>query len=107
VRAKVVKNKVAPPFRTAEFDIMFSGKHLGISREGDVLDLTVEAGIVRKQGAFFSYGDLKLGQGREQAKECLRGQPQLIAELESLVRQRAESHSPAAGIVAEEPPELE
>ncbi|MFQ5814560.1 MAG: recombinase RecA [Anaerolineae bacterium] len=90
VRARVVKNKVAPPFRTAEFDIIFVGKELGISREGDILDLAVESGIVRKQGAFYSYGELKLGQGREQAKEYLRENRQLAQEMESQLRARAE-----------------
>jgi recombination protein RecA len=82
VRAKVVKNKVAPPFRTAEFDILFSSKHAGISREGDLIDLGVEAGILKKMGAFISYGDLRLGQGREAAKEHLRENPSLAQEIE-------------------------
>src|SRR3989441_3133809 len=63
VRAKIVKNKVAAPFRTAEFDILFSGKHRGISREGDIVDLGVDGNVVKKMGAFFSFGDLRLGQG--------------------------------------------
>src|SRR3712207_23539 len=75
VRAKIVKNKVAPPFRQAEFDIMVAGKATGISREGDLIDLGVEAGIVKKSGAFFSYGDVRIGQGRENAKEFLRDNP--------------------------------
>ena len=105
VRARVVKNKVAPPFRTAEFDIIFTGKHLGINREGNVLDLAVEADIVKRQGAFYSYGELKLGQGREQAKEYLRTNPELLAELENLIRARAEPVAPAVGLAPEEPPE--
>ncbi|HET6614972.1 MAG TPA: recombinase RecA [Dehalococcoidia bacterium] len=85
VRAKVVKNKVAAPFRTAEFDILFSGKHRGISREGDIVDLGVDANVVKKMGAFFSYGELRLGQGREAAKEYLRQNPELAREIEALI----------------------
>ena len=66
VRARVVKNKVAPPFRVAEFDIMFNR---GISKEGDILDLGTNSGAITKAGSFYSYGDLRLGQGRESAKE--------------------------------------
>jgi recombination protein RecA len=86
VRAKVVKNKVAAPFRVAEFDIMFTGKDKGISREGDLLDLAVDMGIVKKMGAFFSYGELRLGQGRENAKELLRENPDLAREIELKIR---------------------
>jgi len=108
VRAKVVKNKVAPPFRTAEFDIIFSGPQLGISREGDILDLAVTTGIVKKQGAFFSYGEQRLGQGREQAKEHLRTNPPLAQELEGLIRTRAQAAPPVAALTAdEEVPEAE
>ncbi len=108
VRAKVVKNKVAPPFRAAEFDIIFSGKQMGISREGDILDLAVEAGIMKKQGAFYSYREQKLGQGREQAKEYLRDNPALTAEIEKLIRGRAEAVvPPPLGFAPEEPPEVE
>lgn len=80
VRAKVVKNKVAPPFRSAEFDIMFDR---GISKEGDILDLGVEVGLVKKQGAFYSYGDIRLGQGRENAKDFIHEHPSLAQELEN------------------------
>jgi len=83
---RVVKNKVAPPFRTAEFDIMYNE---GISKEGDVIDLATALDIVTKRGAFFSYGDIRLGQGRENAKEFLRQNPELTAEIEAAVRQRA------------------
>jgi recombination protein RecA len=86
VRAKVVKNKVAAPFRVAEFDIMFTGKEKGISREGDLLDLAVDMGIAKKMGAFFSYGELRLGQGRENAKEFLRENPDLAREIELKIR---------------------
>jgi recombination protein RecA len=85
VRAKVVKNKVAAPFRTAEFDILFSGKHRGISREGDIVDLGVDNNFVKKMGAFFSYGDLRLGQGREAAKDFLRQNPDVAKEIEELI----------------------
>jgi len=77
VRAKVVKNKVAPPFRTAEFDIMFDH---GISKEGNLIDLGLELGLVSKAGAFFSYGDIRLGQGRESAKQHLIQNPELAQE---------------------------
>ena len=100
VRAKVVKNKLAPPFRTAEFDIIFHGAHLGISREGDLLDLAAEAGIVKKQGSFFSFEERKLGQGREQAKAYLRENPQLMEEVENLVRAGAAAPAPVAATAA-------
>jgi recombination protein RecA len=86
VRVRVVKNKVAPPFRAAEFDIMYNE---GISKVGDVLDLATELEIVSKRGAFFSYGDIRLGQGRENAKEFLHQNPDLCNEIEQAVRQRA------------------
>jgi recombination protein RecA len=86
VRVRVVKNKVAPPFRTAEFDIMYNE---GISRAGDVLDLGTAMEIVTKRGAFFSYGDLRLGQGRENAKEFLRQNPEVCQKIEEDVRQHA------------------
>ena len=85
-RVKVVKNKVAPPFRTAEFDIMFNE---GISKSGDVLDLATKFEVITKRGAFFSYGDLRLGQGRENAKDYLRSNPELMAEIDNLIRQKA------------------
>jgi recombination protein RecA len=77
-RAKVVKNKVAPPFREAEFDILFE---CGINREGDVLDLAAEVGVVSKSGTWFSYGDLRLGQGRDNARIFLRDNPKVFEEL--------------------------
>jgi recombination protein RecA len=95
VKARVVKNKVAPPFHVAEFDIMVTGRQIGISREGDILDLGVEAGIIRKTGAFFSYGDVRLGQGRENAKEFLRANPDLAAEIEAEIRANAAAIKPA------------
>lgn len=83
VRVKVVKNKVAPPFRTAEFDILYNE---GISREGDLLDLGVELGIIDKRGSYYSYGDVRLGQGRENAKQFLREHPDLAHEIEMQIR---------------------
>lgn len=85
-RVRVVKNKVAAPFRTAEFDIMYNE---GISKVGDILDLAVQFEIVDKRGAFYSYGDTRLGQGRENSKEFLRQTPDLALELENVIRQRA------------------
>lgn len=85
-RVKVVKNKVAPPFRTAEFDIMYNE---GISKSGDVLDLATQFEIVQKRGAFYSYGDARLGQGRENSKEFIRQNPELLAEIENVIRQKA------------------
>lgn len=81
-RVKVVKNKVAPPFRKAEFDIMFGE---GISRAGEIIDLGVDKGIVKKSGSWFSYGDTKLGQGRDAAKKCVMDNPELADELEGLI----------------------
>ncbi len=85
-RVKVVKNKVAPPFRTAEFDIMFNE---GISKSGDVLDLATKFEVVQKRGAFFSYGDIRIGQGRENSKEYLRQNPELMSEIDGIIRQKA------------------
>ncbi|HCK65262.1 MAG TPA: recombinase RecA [Anaerolineae bacterium] len=85
-RVKIVKNKVAPPFRTAEFDIMFNE---GISKSGDVLDLATKFEVITKRGAFFSYGDIRIGQGRENAKDYLRSNPDLMNEIESVIRQKA------------------
>ena len=85
-RVRVVKNKVAPPFRTAEFDIMYNE---GISKVGDLIDLATQLGIVDKRGAFFSYGDVRLGQGRENSKEFLRQNPELTDSIEVVIRQRA------------------
>jgi recombination protein RecA len=85
-RVRVVKNKVAPPFRSAEFDIMYNE---GISKVGDLIDLATQLGIIDKRGAFFSYGDVRLGQGRENSKEFLRQNPDLANEIETVIRQRA------------------
>jgi len=83
VRAKVVKNKVAPPFRQAEFDLMYGS---GISKEGSILDLGVEEGLVAKSGAWYTYGEDRLGQGREAAKDYLRENPDLRDEIEAKIR---------------------
>jgi recombination protein RecA len=85
-RVRVVKNKVAPPFRTAEFDIMFNE---GISKVGDMLDLATKLETITKRGAFFSYGDIRIGQGRENSKEFLRQNPDLANEIEAVIRQKA------------------
>ncbi len=85
-RVRVVKNKVAAPFRTAEFDIMYNE---GISRIGDILDLGAELDIIEKRGSWYSYGDLRLGQGRENTKEYLQQNPELAAEVEKTVREQA------------------
>lgn len=84
VKVKVIKNKVAPPFRKAEFDIMYGS---GISKTGEVLDLAVEQNIVNKSGSWFSYGDTKLGQGRDAVKQLLEDNPELMDELEQKIKE--------------------
>jgi len=91
VRARVVKNKVAAPFRVAEFDIMFN---LGISKMGDILEIGVEQGIIKKSGAFYSYGETKLGQGRENSKEFLIQHPEIAASVEGRLRGPLENSVP-------------
>jgi recombination protein RecA len=81
-RVKIVKNKLAPPFREVEFDIIFGE---GISREGDVIDLAVEMGIVEKAGTWYSYGDSRIGQGRENAKEYMKAHPETMKEVEEKI----------------------
>ncbi|MGI6105022.1 MAG: recombinase RecA [Raoultibacter sp.] len=90
VRAKVVKNKVAPPFRQAEFDLMYGE---GISREGCIVDMGVDAGIVKKSGAWYTYGEERLGQGREAAKALLHANPDLRDEIEFKVREELGLHA--------------
>lgn len=96
-RAKIVKNKVAPPFKEAEFDIMY-GK--GISKVGEVLDLAVKYDIIHKSGAWFSYNDNRLGQGRDNVKSYLSDNPELLAEVEAKVRERLNAENNAAKTAA-------
>ena len=93
VRVKVVKNKVAPPFRVAEFDIMFNE---GISRIGNIVDIGTELGILKKSGAFYSFGEQRLGQGREKVKEFLKQNPTIADEIESRIRTAAADKTPVA-----------
>ena len=88
-RVKVVKNKVAPPFRKAEFDIMFGE---GISHSGEIIDLGADLGIVKKSGSWYSYNDTKLGQGRDAAKQCIQDNPELAEELEGLIFEALKDH---------------
>jgi recombination protein RecA len=87
-RVKVVKNKVAPPFKQVEFDIMYGQ---GISKIGEILDLGVKAGLVEKSGAWFSYDSIRIGQGRENAKTFLTENPELMQRLESAIRTRTDA----------------
>jgi recombination protein RecA len=99
VRVKVVKNKIAPPFKQAEFDLMHD---YGISREGDLIDLGIEDRIIEKSGAWISYGDLRLGQGKENAKQYLRDNPTLVEEIEKkILDKRGLLAGPAASAVEE------
>ncbi len=114
-RVKIVKNKVAPPFKEAEFDIMYGE---GISKVGEILDIAVMLDIVNKSGAWFSYGETRLGQGRDNVKELIKNDPELMAELESKIRENMDklakmskasskkgvkAAAPAASAVSEEP----
>jgi len=83
VKVKVVKNKVAPPFRKAEFDILYGS---GISKIGEIIDLGVEAGVIKKSGSWFSYEDTKLGQGRDAVKELLTDNPELMEQMEKKIK---------------------
>jgi recombination protein RecA len=103
VRVKVAKNKMAPPFRTAEFDIMFGE---GISREGSLLDIAVDEGVVRKSGAWFTFDDDQLGQGRENAKRFLRENPEIAMQLQAKVYE-AVGLGPKAEVEVEDGEELE
>ncbi|HLQ61896.1 MAG TPA: recombinase RecA [Candidatus Acidoferrales bacterium] len=93
VKVKVVKNKVAPPFRAAEFDILFNE---GISREGSLIDAALEYGVIEKSGTWLSYGDVRLGQGRENVRNYLRENPTLAGEIEARVREKAAGQAAAA-----------
>ncbi|MCH7745375.1 MAG: recombinase RecA [Chloroflexi bacterium] len=90
VRARIVKNKVAPPFRVAEFDIMFNE---GISREGDVIDIGVEKEVVKKSGSFYSFNDIRLGQGRENSKAFLREHREITEQIEALIMGKASAEA--------------
>lgn len=103
-RVKVVKNKVAPPFRVAEFDIMYSE---GISREGGLIDLGLEMGLVKKSGAWFTVGDIRLGQGRENAKEFLRQNTDVASAIEEQIRSNILSHKAAEIEAVEEEDAIE
>lgn len=103
IRAKVVKNKVAPPFRLAEFDIMFDE---GISKAGDLLDLGVEMGMIKKTGAFFSLDETRLGQGRENAKEYLKQRQDLAQEIERQIRATASAQKGALSFSAKVEPTI-
>jgi len=93
-RVKVVKNKVAPPFRKAEFDIMYGQ---GISKVGEIIDLGVDQGIVKKSGSWFSYGETRLGQGRDAVKELLLDNPELMEELENKIKDSIAGVEPVEG----------
>ncbi|HET7088860.1 MAG TPA: recombinase RecA [Anaerolineae bacterium] len=92
VKVRVTKNKIAPPFREAEFDIMYNE---GISKTGDILDIGAAMEIVTKRGAFFSFNDTKLGQGRESAKEFLKSHPEVASEIEAVIRDKVKSEAAA------------
>ncbi len=100
-RAKIVKNKVSPPFKEAEFDIMYGQ---GISREGEILDLAVKMDIVRKSGAWFYYGEQRLGQGRDNVKEYIKNTPELSSELDAKVREKLKETISAKNPVARKEP---
>jgi recombination protein RecA len=90
VKVKIVKNKVAPPFRIAEFDIMFGE---GISKAGEIIDLGVEHNIIKKAGSWFSYGDTRLGQGRDAVKQLILDNPELMEELEAKIKEEVTGDS--------------
>jgi recombination protein RecA len=96
---KVVKNKVAPPFRNAEFDIIFGE---GISKVGEIIDMGVELGIVQKSGSWFSYDSNKLGQGRDAVKRLLHDNPELASEIEIKIRAKLNEVQLGAVVIAEE-----
>ena len=98
VRVKIVKNKVAPPFRQAEFDIMYGE---GISKIGEIVDLGAECGVVQKSGAWYSYEGTKLGQGREGVKELLKDNPELAAEIEKKIKAKLAMNAPVIAEVKE------
>ena len=101
-RVKVVKNKVAPPFKQVEFDIMYGE---GISKTGEILDLGVKAGIVEKSGAWFSYDSIRMGQGRENAKAWLKDNPDMAARIEQQIRGKTDAV--AEGLMGDPEPEAD
>jgi len=101
-RVKVVKNKVAPPFKEVEFDIIYGS---GISKEGDIVDLATTENFVEKSGSWYSFNGERIGQGREQAKEYLKAHPEMLADLERRLFEKAGIVRPANGALAEVPPE--
>jgi recombination protein RecA len=100
VRARVVKNKIAAPFRVAEFDIMFNQ---GISKMGDLLELGADQGIIKKSGSFYSYGETRLGQGRENSKEFLAQHPEIAASVEARIRGQEPGQEPATEVASATP----
>jgi recombination protein RecA len=96
-RAKIVKNKVSPPFKEAEFDIMYGQ---GISKDGEILDLAVKMEIIRKSGAWFYYGEERLGQGRDNVKEYIRNTPEFAADIEAQVREKLKEMMSAKNPIA-------
>ena len=92
-RVRIVKNKVAPPFKEVEFDIMYGE---GISREGEVLDIAVQFDVVQKAGAWFSYNEARIGQGRDNVKEYFKNNPEVMAEIEEKIRQKMKERQEAA-----------
>jgi recombination protein RecA len=99
VRVRVVKNKVAPPFKVTEFDILYNE---GISKVGDILDLSVEMELIDKRGSYYSYGETRLGQGRENARNYLKEYPELAWELEATLRNLAGLHTDTEGETVED-----
>ncbi|MCX6026569.1 MAG: recombinase RecA [Chloroflexi bacterium] len=106
-RVRVVKNKVAPPFREAEFDIMYNE---GISKEGDLIDIGAQLGLIAKRGAFFSFGDTRIGQGRENAKQYLKEHPDLAAQIDQTIREQVLTNQQGVNLASspkeEEPNEV-
>src|SRR5258706_6696750 len=103
-RVKVVKNKVAPPFRQAEFDIMYGE---GISREGEILEIGVLHGILEKSGAWYIYNGDRLGQGKDNSRDFLKENPALAKEIEAKIREKAGAKAPVAAVAAAEAEEVE
>ena len=99
-KAKIVKNKVAPPFRVAEFDILYGE---GISKEGNLLDSAVQLDIIHKSGAWFSYGDQRIGQGRENTRKFLKENPEIAREIDTIVRaEMMGKNEPEAPVIPEQ-----